>query len=182
MSHPGFLSQWSLSSIKEYSKIRNDSCLRNDEIKSPYLRAQIMKFRHRILLLLLFVALSANCAWACGDTDADHVAKFHHEHEHDSATHAHQITQSHHSQCNDSAEDCDSNQSGEPCSDDEHGHCHCPACGTACHAPAAFAPENTAFFTPIVAARSTERQAFYFADHLPEFVYLPIWQPPKLVA
>ena len=84
MSHPGFLSQWSLSSIKEYSKIRNDSCLRNDEIKSPYLRAQIMKFRHRILLLLLFVALSANCAWACGDTDADHVAKFHHEHEHDS--------------------------------------------------------------------------------------------------
>lgn len=27
-----------------------------------------------------------------------------------------------------------------------------------------------------------QRQAFYFADHIPEAVYLPIWQPPKIGA
>lgn len=135
------------------------------------------------LLLSLFVALSANRAWACGNTDADHVAKFHHEHGHDSVAHEHPTAHEHSHSAN-SSDGCDpSEHPGQPCSDDEGGHCHCPGCGAVGHAAAAFAASSdAAIFTPVHPAASVQRQAFYFAEHLPEAVYLPIWQPPKLMA
>jgi hypothetical protein len=46
----------------------------------------------------------------------------------------------------------------------------------------AFASLNEAAIPPFSAADSAQRQAFYFAEHMPEAVYLPIWQPPKLRA
>ena len=139
-----------------------------------------MKHRLGILFLLLSLfALSANRAWACGDTDAGHVAKFHHEHSHDSVAHKHETAHSHRAN---SSDNYSQDQPDQPCSDDESGHCHCPGCGAVCHAPAAFAPADVAVLTSLLCDASMQRQAFYFAQHLPEAVYLPIWQPPKLVA
>jgi hypothetical protein len=132
------------------------------------------------LLLVLFVALSANLAWACGDTNADHVAKFHHEHDAATHKHEHETTQAA-SHCSDAAGHNEDRHS-KPCSDDERGHCHCPGCGMACHAPAVFVSSEIVISSPLIYSASAQRQAFYFADHLPQAVYLPIWQPPKWVA
>jgi len=133
-----------------------------------------------LLFIILLVGLSANRTWACGDMDSDHVSRFHHEHEHDTPTHQHEIDQSHH-HCADSADGCEADQSDQPCSEDESDHCHCPGCGAACHVTVLFSAANP-IFTPLVCDASLQRQAFYFADHLPEPVYFPIWQPPKWLA
>lgn len=72
---------------------------------------------------------------------------------------------------------------GQECPDtDGSGGCDCPGCGTIGFAPTAFtnAEEVIPFLFPFDVRMS--RQAFYFADHLPEAVYLPIWQPPKLAS
>lgn len=135
----------------------------------------------RLLLLACFlVGLSANRTWACGDMDSNHVSRFHHEHQNDSSTHIREITQSH-THCAESTADCDAPY-GEPCSDDESGHCHCPGCVAACcHVTVLFSAAYP-IFAPLVCDASIQRQAFYFAEHLPEAVYLPIWQPPQWMA
>ncbi|MFN0033644.1 MAG: hypothetical protein ACKVUS_01170 [Saprospiraceae bacterium] len=135
--------------------------------------------QHRLgtlFLLLSLFALSANRAWACGSDNAEHAEKFHQESSKKSC--------------------CSEGEAQTPCADDsghqhsdtdcpcdhDNGSCHCPGCGTTCHASAAFAPANVAVSSPFANSASMQRQAFYFAEHLPEAVYLPIWQPPKLVA
>ncbi len=146
----------------------------------PYLCSLVMKLRHSILFLLLclFLGLSTSSVLACGDMDADHVSRFHHEH--DSSSHQHGIVQSHDHHAH-SDDGCDTDQEGQTCPDDESGHCHCPGCGAVCHITVLFSAAD-AIFTPLLFDASMQRDAFYFAEHLPEAVYLPIWQPPKWVA
>ncbi len=137
-----------------------------------------MKIRLGILIFLIqiFVAAPTNRVLACGNLDAEHAAKFHHSH--DSTNHHHENVESkNHAHAQNH---CEENHPDEPCSDDKKGHCHCPGCGTVFHAPAAFPAVEIAVFSPSIFTTSIKRQAFYFADHLPEAVHLPIWQPPKL--
>ncbi len=136
--------------------------------------------KHQFSILFLFLslfALSANRAWACGNDNADHAAKFHEESSEESC--------------------CSKNEAQTPCANDSgHEHtdtdcpcdhqnngCHCPDCGTVSHAGVAFALDTTSSPVPDSNLNaSVQKLAFYFAEHLPEAVYLPIWQPPKLGA
>lgn len=70
---------------------------------------------------------------------------------------------------------------GCPC-DHAHGGCPCPGCGVVCHTAGAFPMEMGMTLTLLPAGTALQSRAFYFAEHLPEAVYLPIWQPPKLRA
>lgn len=87
---------------------------------------------------------------------------------------------------NTTASSCDSgtehnSPSGCPCSEDSN-HCHCPGCGhSGSFFSGGFVLSNDVFATPFIPGTSEQKQAFYFTDHLPEAVYLPIWQPPKIV-
>lgn len=136
----------------------------------------------RLITLLLFigllVSLTANRCWACGDMDSNHVSRFYHEH--DSSTHEDEMAQSHH-HCAYSANCSASDRTDHPCSDEEKGHCHCPGCVTVCHVTVLFSAADP-IVIPVVCDASIQRQAFYFAAHLPEAVYLPIWQPPQWLA
>ena len=51
-----------------------------------------------------------------------------------------------------------------------------------CHSGAASALETPLTFAASLFNDSVQTMAFYFAEHLPEAVYLPIWQPPKISA
>ncbi len=132
-------------------------------------------FVTRFLFLCLFV-VSANNAWACGKDKAHH------------ATNA--AKESSEKSCcskDDAATSCGGDSkhqhSGSDCPcEHEKGGCHCPGCGTVCHSGAAFAPDWTPALTTPIFNFSVQKQAFYFAEHLPEAVYLPIWQPPKIGA
>ena len=136
-----------------------------------------MPYRIVILFLtLLIFALSANNLWACGNDDSAHAAKFHQESPKKSCC---STSETHTTGGNDlqhehSGPDC-------PC-DHENNDCHCPGCGLICHFNAAFAPAAALIPAPLICDASLQRQAFYFADQLPEAVYASIWQPPKLAA
>ncbi len=87
---------------------------------------------------------------------------------------------------NTTASSCDArtehnSPSGCPCSEDSN-QCHCPGCG---HSGSFFSGgvvlSNDVFAPTLIPGVSEQKQAFYFTDHLPEAVYLPIWQPPKIV-
>ena len=127
------------------------------------------------LFLSLFVT-SANDAWACGDEHSKNAAQT-------------QQTASEKSCCaKEEAQTSCSNNSGQrhsdsncPC-DHDNGGCHCPGCGLMCHSGAASAPETPLNFVASLFNDSVRKMAFYFAEHLPEAVYLPIWQPPKIGA
>ncbi len=125
--------------------------------------------------LISLFALSANNAWACGGHNADHEKAYHKKTEQKSCC------------AKDGAVSSDENnatdqQAGCPC--DEGGKdCHCPGCGLICHPGAALAFDITEFSQPIsLQNNSLKKQAFYFAQHMPEDVYLSIWQPPKIKA
>ncbi len=139
-----------------------------------------MKYRLGTLFLLLSLfALSANCAWACGSHDAGHAEQFHEKAAPSSCCSGDADNSSAH--CAENASACSQTHPGQTCPDDDGcGGCHCPGCGTTGHAPVAFAPADDTVSLLFTFAASVQRQAFYFADHLPEAVYLPIWQPPKL--
>lgn len=89
----------------------------------------------------------------------------------------------------DSPDDCASkkddggqNHPGQSCPH-KKGCGNCP-CGTVAGGSASAMLEE---YSPALISFSTSsdaalRQAFYFAQHMPEEVYLPIWQPPKLGA
>lgn len=137
-----------------------------------------LHFVTRFLFLCLFV-LSANTALSCGKNKANHGTKSHQETSEKSCCSKDNIGSS----CgSDSAhQHSDSNC---PCEHEKGGGgCHCPGCGTVCHSgAAAFAPDITPTLNTLVFNPSVQKQAFYFAEHLPEAVYLPIWQPPKIGA
>ncbi|MCC7505649.1 MAG: hypothetical protein IT259_10120 [Saprospiraceae bacterium] len=137
-----------------------------------------MSIRRVILLLTLSVfSLWANRAWACDDEHSQDTTK----------TEQTGVEKS-----------CCSENDGVPasCSDDsrhqhsdgncpcdhDNGGCHCPGCGLMCHSGAASALETPLTFAASLFNDSVRKMAFYFAEHLPEAVYLPIWQPPKIGA
>jgi len=137
-----------------------------------------MKFRLATLFLLLSLfAVSANEARACGSDDAEHTAKFHKEASGESCC---TTDEAQPDCCADDAEH-QRPDAGCPC-DHENEGCHCPGCQILIHCGAAFTNETPPTLASRVLNYSVQKQAFYFADHLPEAVYLPIWQPPKIGA
>lgn len=67
-----------------------------------------------------------------------------------------------------------------PC-DHENGSCQCPGCHIIGYTGTALTLETPLALLHVLNF-SVRKQAFYFAEHIPEAVYLPIWQPPKLGA
>lgn len=132
-----------------------------------------MKIRVFLLLLSILV-LGTGRLLACGKTDV-------------STTSSSQKNCCSGNETDTTAASCDSgtehnnSPSGCPCSEDSN-HCHCPGCG---HSGSFFSGgvvlSNDAFAAIFIPGISEQKQAFYFTDHLPEAVYLPIWQPPKIV-
>ncbi|MBP6828278.1 MAG: hypothetical protein KA165_17060 [Saprospiraceae bacterium] len=136
-----------------------------------------MNFRPVTLFLFLgLFVTSANDAGACGDEHSRNAAQT-------------QQAVSKKSCCaKEEAQTSCSNDSGQrhsdsncPC-DHDNGGCHCPGCGLMCHSGAASALETPLNFAASLFNDSVQKMAFYFAEHLPEAVYLPIWQPPKISA
>ncbi len=129
------------------------------------------------LLTLSMFSLSANRVWAYGYEHVQNKAKTEQadveksccsENEGVSASCSDDSTHQH------SDDNC-------PC-DHGNGGCHCPGCGLMCHVSAASALETPLNFAASLFNEAAHKMAFYFADHLPKAVYLPIWQPPKIGA
>ncbi|MEQ1746681.1 MAG: hypothetical protein ABMA02_14715 [Saprospiraceae bacterium] len=138
-----------------------------------------MKHRTGTLLFLLsvFVAAAAFPARACGDGDAEHVAQFHKKKSSQSCCKKDDAP----AHCSENAGACNETHPGQPCSDDDGcGTCHCPGCGVVTTAGGALLIEPPAVLPSLCESDRARRQAFYFAEHIPEAVYLPIWQPPKI--
>lgn len=77
---------------------------------------------------------------------------------------------------------CAERHPGRGCPDtDGCGGCHCPCGVVTLPVPGgALMNENPLFPTLPPVHEDMLRQEFYFAQHLPQEVYLPIWQPPQL--
>ncbi len=135
-----------------------------------------MQHRIRILFLLFsLLALSANSASACGDHDADHAKTYHEQTAKKSCCSKEDAASTDVNKAQDQKSEC-------PCDQDDKG-CHCPGCGMVCHAGAALASDISDLFQAVsLQNTSLQKQAFYFAQHMPEDVYLSIWQPPKIRA
>jgi len=85
--------------------------------------------------------------------------------------------------CSSETEGCAKEHPGQKCPDtDGCGGCHCPGCGTIGSAPTAFTTVEDVIPALLPFDETMSSQAFYFAEHLPEDVHLPIWQPPKIGA
>ncbi len=140
-----------------------------------------MQHRPGILffLLSLFVAVSANSAWACGGNQAV-------KHEQSAAKKSccKSGSDKNASCCTKKTKTCGQDHHEKNCAGHEgSGGCHCP-CGTTTggHAGSLLADFPIAFSPLSDSSDAVLRQAFYFAMHMPEAVYLAIWQPPKLGA
>jgi hypothetical protein len=127
-----------------------------------------MKRLSLFLFFNLLVAAAANRVWACGDSEGGHAAQFHKKEPASCCTN--DVGAAH---CNQNADACSLAHPGEPCPDGYGcGGCHCPGCGTVVsHAPVAFDSLNETAIPPFSAADSAQRQAFYFAEHMPEAVF-----------
>lgn len=142
-----------------------------------------MKFRIGIFcfLVAVFAVVSPNTARACADSDADHAAKFHEKSK--TKTCCSSIDAHDNVHGPDTADACDDSHPGQPCppDDDGCGGCHCPGCGVvSTGGGGGLLTESPAILPVCYDTGFTDRQAFYFAEHIPEAVYLPIWQPPKI--
>jgi hypothetical protein len=131
------------------------------------------RFAILTLFTLFFVASSANDVQACGGANHAPVAQ------QSCCDAAKPVTDSH---CAANTDDCAQSHPGTSCPDEDGcGGCHCPGCGmiaTPCGAIMCIIPE----VMPLPgSSQDVQKRAFYFAEHLPEAVYLPIWQPPQLV-
>lgn len=131
---------------------------------------QIMRLRFLKLtiLLLLFFAGAMQQAWACsnGSTSCEKsvgdktcCAKSSHE-----------------------KEAGNGEQQDPTCQDKKGCDDHkCPCSTVNCGASGGLLVEPlTAFPTLAKVSEGELRQVFYFNQHMPEAVYLPIWQPPQL--
>ena len=141
--------------------------------------------KHRFVTLFLPFCLfvfSANRAEACGSDNTEHAADFHQKAAGKSC--CSEKGQNDFVHCSQNEDACNQSHPGQSCPPDEDGcgGCHCPGCGTVGYSGATFALETQAALIISILNTSVQKQAFYFADHLPEAVYLPIWQPPKIGA
>ncbi len=126
-----------------------------------------------MFLSLALVVLTANQVLACGSEDSHHTEQYHH------AQQSSDETAPSADACCDTSDGCDGQSSGHSCPSHEGDGCHCPGCCVVTHSPAVLlVPELTAVSLCVLGAYG-HCQAFYFAEHIPEAVYLPIWQPPQ---
>lgn len=133
-------------------------------------------------LINLLIAVSSNCAWACGSNDTGHAEMAHNKPVPTSCCAADGIQEPAH--CSENSDACNESHPGQSCPDEDGcGQCHCPGCGvvSASHA-GGLLTEPPSILPSLFDSGHAKRQAFYFADHIPEAVYLPIWQPPKAAA
>jgi hypothetical protein len=139
-----------------------------------------MQYRISILFLLvhLLVVALASPIWACGSNTA------------------HASTKTKETSCcqqNSDAQNSDCSNESDPCSKCTSNHaypnsgncghegCHCDGCGTVSGGySGGLLTEIPIIYTSSTVSGALKKQAFYFAEHIPEAVYLPIWQPPKI--
>ena len=139
-----------------------------------------MKHRLGILFLLLslFVAAPGSSVWACGNN-----APVKHQPASAPKSCCSKKGDSKRTHCAQETKTCEQQHPGQGCPlKGGCGDCHCPGCGASCHSPVAFTATEDLVSVAVISSGSEQKQAFYFADHLPEPVCLPIWQPPKLSA
>lgn len=141
-----------------------------------------MKFQLGIwfLLLSLFVAVSTNHAWACGEDQAGGINK---------RSVSKSCCKGESSQAFANSDEtpgsCEATHPGQSCPPDEDGcgGCHCPGCGVVSTSHAGnMLIEFPSLLPFLYDSGHAKREAFYFAEHIPEAVCLPIWQPPKIGA
>lgn len=135
-----------------------------------------MKYRFvPFLLSLSFFVVATEQAWACKKDDIQHAGNT------PSATKSTTCCAQDDLQTSCCSEvDVEHPDSDCPC-DHENGSCHCPGCHIIGHTGTPFTLETLLALLP-VSNFSVQKQAFYFAEHIPEAVCLPIWQPPKIRA
>lgn len=131
-----------------------------------------------ILFVVLFTALPVSGVLACGHGDAmeKDVSP-------EKVCCSKDASPEEKTPCEEETHACDQNHPGEKCPD--QGGC----CGKGCTCPCGAIPGGHTVVVlaelPVALAATSDatlKQAFYFAQHMPEEVYLPIWQPPKLNA
>lgn len=135
-----------------------------------------MRFYSGILFpLFCLLVLPIGALSACGNGDAVHMEKC--DQKSSNACCSKGVVQTHqnsNSEHRHSGHDC-------PC-DHKNDGCHCSGCGMI-SCSGSFAEETPPMFFIISSfSSSAQKLAFYFAGHLPESVYLSIWQPPKIGA
>ncbi len=141
-----------------------------------------------IVLVLAALAFASGSTTACGTEKQGHCASTTQK-TGDEAT-ASCCTKSDEgntSCCSDeAAPTCAAQHPGQPCNESGDGNCcgkcHCPHGCTSGSAVCTINIPHHDFAAPPSGDLQSRRQAFYFADHLPEAVYLPIWQPPQIPA
>lgn len=136
-----------------------------------------IRFGILLSLLLCLVALPTGVMRACcTDTQTEKTTSEKKSCCGDSAGQSHQ--------CSSDTGTCAIDRSNGDCSDDGGcgGGCQCPGCGTVCAHFSALttSPDIVLLSHPL--SETVKKQAFYFAEHMPEAVFLPIWQPPQLAA
>jgi hypothetical protein len=86
------------------------------------------------------------------------------------------------SDCAADAHNCAQDHPGQKCPDSKGcGGCPCGSAASACSG-GLIIESPFELSSLLTAGDAILRQAFYFAQHIPEPVYLPIWQPPQLAA
>jgi hypothetical protein len=126
------------------------------------------------LVTLAHVLLASSSVWACGDhADAGHARQYHHQHIAKDDQH-HECGSIESSDCVDATEATDS---------EVPNHCHCPGCHAGSSRTTGNLTDDYQFsFSAFCFDVLLLKQAFYFSQHLPEEICLPIWQPPQLGA
>lgn len=130
-------------------------------------------FGTHLLILCLFVFM-ANSGWACGDSSTERNTNHHPV----SDTKSCCSKEGAKAGCGNITSQQDSNC---PCGQGDKD-CQCPGCGMMCHG-GAFAAD--CFESPVLESLQNslvQKQAFYFAQYMPEDVYPSIWQPPEIGA
>ena len=137
-----------------------------------------MNTRFKLLLLLLSLfALPAEKVLACGQNTNSTCGSASTE-----KSCCNKTDEKATSSCGKKTDTCKQSHSGQKCPDNKsHGGCHCP-CGTATSGSSGglIAEFSSLFLSISSSCDETLRQAFYFAQHMPEDVYFAIWQPPQL--
>ena len=150
---------------------------------SPIFASEFMRYFPGILIIFitLFTAMPVDRLLACGQDAAAESAEV--EAGASEKTCCKGKPEEEPAHCEEEMHACEKNHPGQNCPD--QGGC----CGKGCTCPCGALPGGHTVvvlaeipFALSATSDATLRQAFYFAQHMPEEVYLPIWQPPRLNA
>ena len=150
---------------------------------SPIFASEFMRYFPGILIIFitLFTAMQVDRLLACGQDAAAESAEV--EAGASEKTCCKGKPEEEPAHCEEEMHACEKNHPGQNCPD--QGGC----CGKGCTCPCGAIPGGHTVvvlaeipFALSATSGATLRQAFYFAQHMPEEVYLPIWQPPQLSA